>query len=264
MSKQFQEKIVANGGVQIPSAAAALGKLAVSDASGNVSWQSANEAGIYTEAQVDTALAAKVGTGDSRLSDARTPTAHHASHAYNGSDALHPSDLGEWLDLNRHTDALATALPWIVAQTSITLTSGTIYGILTRVRTAGNATKMRVQGTALGSGVSDVKVSVYDPVGAAFLATSANLSGSWVATQADYALGSTLALTEGELLVLLIACVASTTGIGVAGVSARNSTWTARTTAMGYRKSWAVSGYTGTMLTPTGSSSVLPELELIP
>ncbi len=35
-----------------------------------------------------TDLAAKVGTADSRLSDARTPTAHHATHAAAGSDPL--------------------------------------------------------------------------------------------------------------------------------------------------------------------------------
>lgn len=37
---------------------------------------------------VHDALAGKVGTGDSRLSDARTPTGHAASHKAGGSDAL--------------------------------------------------------------------------------------------------------------------------------------------------------------------------------
>lgn len=35
-----------------------------------------------------------VKTNDSRLSDARTPTAHHATHAANGSDPIAPADIG--------------------------------------------------------------------------------------------------------------------------------------------------------------------------
>ena len=35
-----------------------------------------------------------VKTDDTRLSDARTPTAHHATHAANGSDPLAPADIG--------------------------------------------------------------------------------------------------------------------------------------------------------------------------
>ena len=35
-----------------------------------------------------------VKTNDTRLSDARTPTAHHATHAANGSDPIAPADIG--------------------------------------------------------------------------------------------------------------------------------------------------------------------------
>jgi hypothetical protein len=39
-------------------------------------------------------LSGKVGTGDSRLTDARTPTAHAASHATGGTDPVSPASIG--------------------------------------------------------------------------------------------------------------------------------------------------------------------------
>src|SRR5258708_3142777 len=53
---------------------------------GNTAWDIVSDE--YTKTEVNTALAGKVGTGDSRLSDARTPTAHAASHLAAGSDPL--------------------------------------------------------------------------------------------------------------------------------------------------------------------------------
>lgn len=43
---------------------------------------------------VDTALSGKVGTGDTRLTNARTPTAHAATHASGGTDAVTPAAIG--------------------------------------------------------------------------------------------------------------------------------------------------------------------------
>lgn len=49
----------------------------------------------YTTAQeVSTAIAGKVDSTDARLSDPRTPTAHKASHATGGTDALTAADIG--------------------------------------------------------------------------------------------------------------------------------------------------------------------------
>ena len=43
---------------------------------------------VATKQYVDNGLSAKVGTSDSRLSDARTPTAHVSTHQAGGTDAL--------------------------------------------------------------------------------------------------------------------------------------------------------------------------------
>lgn len=80
MSRQLNELIVAQGGVRIPASAAA-GKLAQSDASGNVSWA--------TVASLQGTSSSTFAAGnDSRLSDARTPTAHASTHQPSGSDAM--------------------------------------------------------------------------------------------------------------------------------------------------------------------------------
>jgi hypothetical protein len=61
-------------------------------------------------------LSGKVGTGDSRLTDARTPTAHATSHATAGSDPVTPAAIGAATSGHTHsyvapTRTIATTAP---------------------------------------------------------------------------------------------------------------------------------------------------------
>jgi hypothetical protein len=49
---------------------------------------------VYRKSEVDTLLAAKLNTSDPSVTNARTPTAHAASHASGGTDPVSPASIG--------------------------------------------------------------------------------------------------------------------------------------------------------------------------
>lgn len=79
-----------------------------------------------------TALAGKVGTGDSRLTDARTPTAHASTHGSGGSDPITPAAIGA-----ATTSALTTGLAGKADTTDSRLTD-------TRTPTDGSVTSAKL------------------------------------------------------------------------------------------------------------------------
>lgn len=72
------------------------------------------------------ALALKVDSTDARLSDARTPTAHAASHATGGTDAVTPAAIGAAAASHTHAASAITSGTVDVARLPVGTTAGTI------------------------------------------------------------------------------------------------------------------------------------------
>lgn len=107
------------------------------------------------------ALTGKVGTGDSRLTDSRTPTSHASSHAANGSDPITPAAIGARAVGTNLAISEVTGLQTALDSKSTTATSTQqatrIYSLETRVD--------QLEGQGGFGGISAFKVQAFDAPG---------------------------------------------------------------------------------------------------
>ena len=135
------------------------------------------------DADVTTALAGKVGLTDIRLTDARTPTAHAASHAAGGSDPVTVTS-AQLADLTETVQDIVAAL--IAAGAGISKSYDDATGTLTLTATAGGGTTdpeivRDTIGGALVQGAG-ITITVNDAADTITIASTAVLPTRQVAT----------------------------------------------------------------------------------
>lgn len=166
---------------------------------------------------VDTSLAGKVGTSDARLTDARTPTAHAASHGSAGSDVI---TLAQSQVTNLTTDLAGKVGTSRTVSTTAPLSGG---GDLSADRTltiadGTTAQKGAVQLTDSTSSTSTTTAATPNAVKSAYdLATTANTAAGTAQTTANAAVPKSTVTTTGDLIVATGSAAVTRLAAGTSG-----------------------------------------------
>ncbi len=132
--------------------------------------------------------------------------------ALNVSGNITANNLFDEFELRRSSNV--STVSRLLASTNLTMTSGTVYGVLAYAKTAASFTKIRfaTAGNTTPAGLTDVRLGVYSSANV-LLASTANLNGTVTASSTLYdnlALDTTVTTTVGQQLYLAIAFVGTT------------------------------------------------------